>query len=328
MTGEYKCSVEQCDVQDKNTLQQYREMRARWLGWLQTDPYHPIWSQVVALIDSDLMGRTIACAADNDPESPLHNPMIKQTIVNGHRDGQVLGIRRLMSEGKDVISLHRLLMEMKRHSRIFTRENYVAGCGLPYGAACVSTPFSRPNITSNTILGSAFESLNGPTGQFFRSKAAHEQFDRLCKTTDDNRNRLDRIPKALFDLLEEHVKGSGVADIMKWSHQFIAHSGDATSKGWQDIQITFEKTEVVQRSIVQVIQLISGVLLQGPILFDIVPVAQYSRFARLEKIVAPEALRQARAKWKHLEIDRNSWLLNGSPQDLLAVVGWTWPPSS
>ena len=319
--GQCECPVAQCDVHDKATLQKYREKRARWLGWLQADPYHPIWSQITALIDEDLMGRTIACAAENDLESSLHNPMIKRMVINGHRDAQVLGIRRLMSKGNDVISLHRLLSDMKRHSDAFTREIYVAGCGLPYDTSIASASPSLRDIP-RTIPGSAFVSLDGPFGQSTRSEAAHQQFDRLSMTTSDTRERHDRIPKDLFAQLEKHIKGSGIDDIIKWSHQFIAHPGDATAQGWQDLQITFDKVEVAQRSIVQVIHLISGAILQGPILFDIVPVAQYSRFAHLEKIVGPGALKQARAKWKELENDRNSWLLSENPRGLLDVVGW------
>ncbi|QFG77835.1 hypothetical protein F6A13_03675 [Acidithiobacillus sp. 'AMD consortium'] len=322
MAGQCECPVAQCDIHDKAMLQTYREKRTRWLGWLQADPYHPIWSQIVALVDEDLMGRTIACAAENDPESPLHNPMIKRMIVNGHRDAQVLGLRRLMSKGNNVISLHRLLSDMKGHSDVFTREIYVAGCGLPYDISIASASPSLPNFPSRAIPGSAFVSLDGPYGQSVRSEAAHQQFDRLSMTTSDTRKRFDRIPNALFALLEKHIKGSGIDDIIKWSHQFIAHPGDATAQGWQDLQITFDKVEVAQRSIVQVIHLISGAILQGPVLFGIVPVAQYSRFARLEKMVDPGALKQARAKWKELENDRNSWLLSETPRDLLDVIGW------
>jgi len=83
-----------------------------------------------------------------------------------------------------------------------------------------------------------------------------------------------------------------------------------------------EKGTSAQKSIVQVVQLISTQLLQGPSFGRLVPI-QPNPFHRFDRLVSPQALEKARRLWDDLEKDRNSWLQNdwGSP-DLLTVVGW------
>jgi hypothetical protein len=137
----------------------------------------------------------------------------------------------------------------------------------------------------------------------------------------ERRARTDRVPKSLIDHLETHIAESGAEDIVKWSHQFVAHAGDSQAKGWRDLDATFEKGTSAQKS-VHVVQLISTQLLQGPSFGTLVPI-QPSPFHRFDRLVSPQALEKARRLWDDLEKDRNSWLQNdwGSP-DLLTVVGW------
>ena len=45
---------------------------------------------------------------------------------------QVLAIRRLTDTTKNVLSLSKLLQDIRSHRQLLTRENYVAFDGLPY----------------------------------------------------------------------------------------------------------------------------------------------------------------------------------------------------
>ena len=194
-TGEFP--VEQCDVQNNDMLGRYRKLRAKWLGWLEDDPRHAIWRQIFAVLSNDLAVRTISCAAENDPCSPLHNPLLRQVILDGHRDTQLLGIRKLMDEGSDVISLGWLLKDLKDNLEFFTREIYVAGGGLPYDLAAALSAVSGAAIPSGGSPGSAFVSWNSPVPRYFSAKAAHERFDRLSQISSNRCTRTDRIPKRL-----------------------------------------------------------------------------------------------------------------------------------
>jgi len=302
--------IDQCDVQDKNALRRYRELRKKWLAWLQADSNHPIWSQLFKIVVNDLAVRTLVAAAENDPQSSLHNPLIVRIILEGHQDAQILGIRRLWDNDTRVISLRRLLKDIRANLNVFTREIYISESGLSY------------NPSSETAIPPEYVSHSSPILSPLLTEKAQRRFDRLSKIPSERRVRTDRIPKGLIDHLEKHIAKSGADDIMKWSHQFVAHAGDSQAKGWRDPEATFEKGIAAQKSIVQVVQLISTQLLQGPSFGTLVP-TQSNPFHRLDQLVSQQALETARQLWDGLEKDRNSWLQNdrGTP-DLLTVVGW------
>jgi hypothetical protein len=313
-SGFQETPINVCDVQDKDRLRKHRELRKKWLAWLQADPNHPIWSQLFKIVVNDLAVRTLSAAAENDPQSPLHNPLLVRTILEGHQDAQILGIRRLWDNDTKVISVRRLLKDIRANLDAVTREIYVSGNGLPYN------PSSEIVIAS--LTGPGFVSPSSPILSSLQTEKAQQRFDRLSKISADRRARSDRIPKALIDHLEKHIAKSGADDIVKWSHQFVAHAGDSEGRGWRDPDATFEKGISAQKSIAQVVPLTSTQLLQGPSFGNLVPV-QPSPFRRLDRLVSPQALEKASRLWDDLEKDRNSWLQNdwGGP-DLLTVVGW------
>jgi hypothetical protein len=68
-----------------------------------------------------------------DEANALNNHLMIEALLNGHVATQVLAIRRLFDDGNnDIISLRRLVKDLKRNFNLFTRENYVCFDGLPY----------------------------------------------------------------------------------------------------------------------------------------------------------------------------------------------------
>src|SRR5262249_23669215 len=162
-----------------------------------------------------------------------------------------------------VVSVNRLLKDIRANLNVFTREIYVSGRVLPYN------PSSETVVTS--VTGPGFVSPSASILSPLQTEKAQQRFDRLSKITVHRRARTDTIPKGFIDCLERHFAKSGADDIVKWSHQFVAHAGDSQSNGWSDPDATFEKGISAQKSIVQVVQLISTQLLQGPSFGRLVP---------------------------------------------------------
>jgi hypothetical protein len=244
-SGLQETPIDQCDVVDKNGLRRHRELRKKWLSWLQADPNHPIWSQLFKIVLNDLAVRTLAAAAEDDPQSPLHNPLLARALIEGHQDAQILGIRRLWDNDTKVISLRRLLKDIRTNLDVFTREIYISVSGLPYDP--------NPAAVIASVTGPRFVSPRSPTLSPLLTEKAQQRFDRLSIIPAKRRTRTDRIPKSLIDHLEKHITENGTDDIVKWSHQFVAHAGDSRAKGWRDPPATFEKgtppgTAVFQRS--------------------------------------------------------------------------------
>jgi hypothetical protein len=202
-------AVAQCDVGDKISLRKYRDLKAKWHGWVQSDQ-NQIWLQVFTMVSNDLAVRTIACAAENDPKSPLHNPLVAQTIIEGHQNAQILGVRRLMDDRGDVVSLRRLMREIKDNLKVLTREIYVSGDGLPYDldqAAAAAHASIAPG--GPRPPGAAFAPLRSPMGGYLFAKQAHSRFDRLSRIPPNRRKRTDRIPKAWSSALRHISRKAG-----------------------------------------------------------------------------------------------------------------------
>src|SRR5439155_4784372 len=53
-------------------------------------------------------------------------------LDRGYVFTQVLAIQKLLDNREDVISVRRLLKDVRKHRGVITREVYVAGDGLPY----------------------------------------------------------------------------------------------------------------------------------------------------------------------------------------------------
>jgi hypothetical protein len=104
-----------------------------WLTWLETDEHHAIWQVLWSMVSHDVTYRIFVELANHNPNSAIHNPLLGEALVNGYFATQVLAIRRLMdNENKDRISLPRLINDLRKNFRLFTRENFVGFDGLPY----------------------------------------------------------------------------------------------------------------------------------------------------------------------------------------------------
>jgi hypothetical protein len=133
MSTDYQYSLEQCDVADKKALRSYRDKRRVWLRWIETDEHHAIWRVLSSLIWDDASFKMLTGFAVGNKESPLNNSLLGEALLHGHVATQVLAIRRLIDDGNsDIISLRRLVKDLKKHFQLFTRENYVCFDGLPY----------------------------------------------------------------------------------------------------------------------------------------------------------------------------------------------------
>jgi hypothetical protein len=135
MPDDYDYPIAQCDVPAERhaALQAYRDKRRQWLSWIDTDEHHAIWQVPSAMVWKDVSFRVLAQFAINNENSGLHNSLLTEALLDGHVATQVLAIRRLMdSRNTDIISLRRLVKDLKRHFQLLTRENYVCFDGLPY----------------------------------------------------------------------------------------------------------------------------------------------------------------------------------------------------
>jgi hypothetical protein len=133
MPDDYAYPIAQCDVttEKRTALQSYRTKRRLWLSWIETDEHHAIWRVLSSMVWTDVSFRALTHFAVNDENNGLNNSLLTKALLDGHVATQVLAIRRLMDVGnRDIISLRRLVKDLRRNFALLTRENYVCFDGL------------------------------------------------------------------------------------------------------------------------------------------------------------------------------------------------------
>lgn len=167
---------------------------------------------------------TIAAIANADSDSALNNTLIMEALLNGHVSTQVLAIRRLTDTRNGVLSMSKLLQDIRSNRKLLTRENYVAFDGLPYNYEPIEEEYYRTHGT-----GITWHDTTGPSA-FNAARRVHEQFDRLSGISPSRRKPNDRIPAKLIDTIEGWITDCGAKEIAKWSHSYLAHAGSLNSR--------------------------------------------------------------------------------------------------
>ncbi|NTG38803.1 hypothetical protein G6K91_31565 [Agrobacterium rhizogenes] len=300
MSGEYKYPIKECDVENKVALSAFRDKRLQWNNWLEDDPDHAIWGAVNDLVWRDTSFAAMSKLAFENSEGPLNAPLLRDAITHGHFATQVLALRRLNDNGSDVISLRRLLKDVKKYWHLLTRENFVCFDGLPYDYQGVrDEAWATFWATRPEGVKAQWVDTTGPKAAG-SSEYYHLHFDRLSGVSASNRSRSDVLPTALLTKIESWLAASGLNDISSWSHAYLAHSGnEAKRQDVAHIQMANEKLSAGIREIARITEALAGeILFIGSRRSALMPVAQYDVFEKLDKPVAsPREQAQAQTVW-------------------------------
>jgi hypothetical protein len=134
MPEDYAYKLTQCDVPEGrcDALQSYRAKRRVWLSWISDDEPHAIRTTLHSMVWTDVAFKALINCAVADDENALNNRLMVEALLNDHVATQVLAIRRLIdTRTSGIISLRRLVKDLKRDFKLFKHENYVCYDGLP-----------------------------------------------------------------------------------------------------------------------------------------------------------------------------------------------------
>lgn len=314
------------DILDLAALAQYRQKRAEWLHLLNEDEHHAIWTQITNMIWEDASFRLL-----NESRSPTltpsdcssRNALLAGFIDRGYVLGQVLALRKLVEKNppnkrKGVVTLRRLLDDLRAHRCLFTREIYVAHDGRPYDYEAVERQWWEQRIKSGET-GFTWLPTSGP-GAFDCSRMSHECFDKLSGVEPQKRSRTDCISVSVFDTLDRWIKESGTADIIIMGNKFLAHAADSVSRAnaFPDrFGLTMDQIAAAHRAFVRVAQAISVSILDDSYRVGVVAVPQHDQFKNLDlPYVDSEAIPVLRQRWDAYTTERNGWL-DGVVDDLM-----------
>lgn len=313
---DYKYSIEQCDIVDKKKGKVFRSKRRQWMEWLSGEDPHTISTQIYSILWDYALFCTVnelRRIATEEPEKEVgFNGPVMRLFDAGFVTTQATTIRRLIEKPKSshklaVISLRRILKDIKENIDLITRENYVCYDGLPYDYEAVhqkwiaNLPRNRGGVHVGTLP------TNGPEA-WPMSERVHKNFDRLSQVDPKNRKRTDHMKTEVLEFLESQIEKCG--DIKKYVDKFIAHAAvPETRSGLTENQkiLTLERLETCHKIIYQVASFISGPLLWESNLGGL-PVPQYDHLVNLEKSwVSPKNLKIAHQKWDEFAKKVSSW---------------------
>ncbi|MFC1693743.1 hypothetical protein ACFL1R_09590 [Candidatus Latescibacterota bacterium] len=298
--GNYDYSINDCDVIDKPALTLFRQHRDKWLEMLKGPDVHAIWTSIYKMHWNDVVYRLLNYMKKLVEEKPHPDVGFNSTFISlidsGFTINQAMAIRRLTDKiyvsGREVVSLARLLREIKENKILFTREIYV----------CFDGPHYDP-AQDKDMLGIIQE--------------AHKNFDRLCDNTHGNRTRWDRLS---FKCIEKCERMLTVCEpVQTFVNKFLAHAADpVTRKSLSPSQsgLTLKKLEDCYKAIYRVTNFISGILLREPASAP-VPIPQFNQFKNIEKRwLLPEHSDLAKDFWDKRVKQMEKWVDDIWPDSL------------
>ncbi len=273
------------------------------------------------MVWTDASFKLLSHFAEGDESNALSNTLLGQALIDGHVANQVLAIRRLVDDrNADVISIRRLLKDIRRNFALFTRENFVCFDGLPYDYDTVQ----RKEMMERAGTGPFWGQTSGP-GAHGASRMAHEQFDRLAGVRPEDRRREDRLPPSLLTTIEGWLDGCGADELAKWSHAYLAHAGGPESrKRIADLMVTANKITDAIKALTRVTEAISAWLLfAGGRSNSLMPVAQFNPLEKLDRPIMKAGQEDtAHRLWDQLGKERDRYLddvdaeLLGTPKEV------------
>ena len=285
----YQYRIEECDVVDKDRLSHFRKKRAEWVGWLRGDEPHSIWRQITSLLWDFVLYQTVIDLRNDALEHPTprvgFNAAVARLFDVGFAVTQATAIRRLTDRQprdprRGIISVRRLVADIKSHRDLMTREVYVAFDGLPYDAEPLKRAWFDKALS--TGMGTSALPTTGPDAWGI-SELVHKNFDRLTRTAAHPRSRDDLISFEWFDWLDSLLDTCN--DVRKFTDKFIAHAAEAASR----VSLTPAQTGVTMERLNECHHVVYRVaaFVYGPLLWEgsygAVPVPQYDHLEHLDK---------------------------------------------
>lgn len=300
-------------------LKDYLAAKARWLGWLDGDEHHSINGQLSQLLWQDAVFRSFNAAraeATGKGPSAAVAPILARFLDEGYVANLVLGISKLVEKSnprqadKGVVSLRRIIDELKASQALLTRENYLAAENAPYDYAPVEQAALR-EMLDRSSNGVVFEWQQvGGASDWSLAKRLHETFDKLAGVDASARKPDDVVSADLLARLEAALEDPVFAKIRTLRHKSIAHAADQVSRPAGGVKgLTFNDVDAALKKLLGVRQLIQATILYDSWRAGSVPVPQHDQFQYLDlPFVGAGGVEILRTFWAEHCNERDGWL--------------------
>lgn len=289
-------------------LAEYVAKRCEWLEWIRGKDRHALMQQMSLMVLDTAAYRVIYEArklADSVGEDGVAlSGLVHNLIDRCFFHSQAVGIRRLVDPRTDVISLSRLLNEMKTYTQLMTRENMLAAEGLVYDYEAL-----REQRFSDAAHRAGEARLLPASGDWTWSERRHKHIDRLCGVDETERKPSDTVRAELLSQLETYVRRD-VDDVRQYVHKFLAHAADVNSrrqKQADDLKMTYGHLLAAHEVIGKTIHFIAVEMLGGSS-GAFLPVMAFDQFEYIDRpLVTPDKVDNLRQAWRKYEKETEDW---------------------
>jgi hypothetical protein len=249
---------------------------------------------------SEMSFRVVRDEVAQDATSTLNIPLVAHLMSSGYFSSQVLATRRLLDDRPDVISLRRLIDDIRKNRNLITREIYVSFDGTAYA----------PGLPELTIPG--LQPADSPFSEWNRSRVRHERFDKLSKVSLENRARDNKIHESAFSKIDNWIDASGASKLITLSHKYLAHAAEQkTINGAIPTGLSFAEVEGIQKAVVHSMRVIYDIILSSGTYSEVVPMVPLDFFGRVwngESLI--ESTSRMNKQWDEMAEERNQWVKN------------------
>jgi len=260
----------------------------KWLKRFDSEDKNCILKQVQNMLFETLIYKCILKARSIAPKDSKNriklNGAVHYLIDKCFFNNQLMTIRRLTDKkGPDVVSLCKLLNQMKGNCKHLTRRNYfmvLQGRGYEYDYSEIEKKHDE-YVKKNLRMGEVIGIPNGLNWE--KSERLHSKFDKLSKNKVGNRTPEDIIDNSIFDKLIDEL--DCCEKLREHVDNFIAHSLKSEKIEKLDdeaLQVTFEYLWEAQQIICRVTSFI-GLYLLGLVDYELLPIPHGSFLQYIEE---------------------------------------------
>jgi hypothetical protein len=289
-------------VLNQPRLTDYLKKRAQWLSWYETGAgeSNSLQDQWFSMLLSEMSYRVARDEAARESEWALNIPLVAHLLNSGYFSSQVLATRRMLDKRRDVVSLRRLINDIRDNKSLITREVYVSFDGTSYEPALpeIETPGLQPS--------------DSPFSDWNKSRVRQERFDRLSGTGAGLRSRDDLINNSIFQKLDDWIDSTAASKLITFSHKYLAHAAEQSSiDPTMPTGASFAEVEGIHKAVAQSMRAIYDIVLSSGIYSEVVPGVPLGFFGNVwhGTQLSPSTARMNK-HWDEMADERNEWAMN------------------
>lgn len=273
-----------------------------WKGWLLGDDENSVRNQIFRLIWDTAVFEIVKTSHNlsfqRGGESALPNWAVSDLILYSYFETQVVAIVRLLDNRSDVISLKRLVKDIRKSHRCLTRKNMLDVLGLPYDYEDGLADAHTSNNPSEFIRCANSENM-------------HKRIDLLVGVlAAGQRKPTDTVRECVLDWIEKRLEIIELEDIRKYRNKFVAHAATAESRKWKntdDFKISLGKISEAHKIICETSAFIAENIL-GKSIQQFFARSSRDVLENLDKpLAAQEDISLLREQWKKYEKNTEEW---------------------